>query len=707
MDTRRRRFDALLTVALVGLNLVALNVLLDSTGRMRLDLTEDRLYSVSPATRAILRSLDDTVTVIGYFSERTHPKLAPLVPQIEDTLAELAAVSGGRLQYEIIDPGADEQAEEEATGRYGVRSTPFRLASKFETGIVNAYFALVVKFGDQYVRYGFEDLIAIEPLPDGDVDVRLRNLEYDIARAIRKVTASFRSTEELFDRLDQPVRLVAVISSDQLPDVFSKVPEAVRAAARELKEKAGDRFTYEELDPTDDPEVEARVRQRWGTRPYTLGLFDDRPFYLHGYLEYGDQVEQLVLAGEGITAADVREAVLASLRRRVPGFLPTIGLVVPEPDIPPQVRPQLAMQGRLPPPEFQELETRLSADYEVRRVDLAGADGVPADVDVLLVIRPQNLSDRAVYNLDQYLMRGGRIVLCAGQYKANLFGESLSVTPVETGLGDWLGHLGVKIEKTLVLDDRNQALPIPTRRMTPFGVIRTWELAPYPYLVDVRDDGIVNREVAARVEDVGIYWGSPVVVDPPEDASFEAIELLRSSARSWTDDDPARAQSVAYAVPEEGTEPHTLAVALAGTFESVYAGKEPPKPEKETIDVAAEVPLERSPATRLVVVGNAEFLSDFVGRMLGPVDGSFFEQNLAWTQNLIDWMTLDNELLGIRARGGGLRRIERLEPDAEFGIELANYVAVLMVLAAAGGAFLWLRRRESLRWRQATVRREG
>ena len=397
---------------------------------------------------------------------------------------------------------------------------------------------------------------------------------------------------------------------------------------------------------------------------------------------------------------------LASLRRRVPGYLTRIGLVTPEPDFPPQVMQQLAMQGRLPPPEFEELRTRLGADYDVRKVDLAAAGGVPADVDILVVLRPQKLSERAVYNLDQYLMRGGRVILCAGQFKANLFGEALSVTPVDTGLDDWLKHFGVTVEKTLVLDDRNQALPIPTRRMTPFGVIRTWELAPYPYLVDVRDDGIVHREIAARVEEVGIYWGSPVRVNPPEDAEFEVHELLRSSARSWTDDDPERAQSVRYEVPEEGTEPHTLAVALAGTFRSAWAGKQPPPPEKEVTDTAAEVPLERSPQTRMVVIGNAEFLSDFVGRMLGPVDGSFFEQNLAWMQNLIDWMTLDNELLGIRARGGEVRRLERLQPDAEFRIELANYAAVLCVLLAAGGLFVWQRRRESLRWQRVPVRPE-
>ena len=75
------------------------------------------------------------------------------------------AVSGGKVNVEIVDPGEDETIEEEAADRFGVRSTPFRLASKYESAIVNAYFALVIKYGDQYVRYGFDDLIKVEATP--------------------------------------------------------------------------------------------------------------------------------------------------------------------------------------------------------------------------------------------------------------------------------------------------------------------------------------------------------------------------------------------------------------------------------------------------------------------------------------------------------------------------------------------------------------
>ena len=66
----------------------------------------------------------------------------------------------------------------------------------------------------------------------------------------------------------------------------------------------------------------------------------------------------------------------------------------------------------------------------------------------------------------------------------------------------------------------------------------------------------------------------------------------------------------------------------------------------------AKVALKQSPETRLIVIGNAEFLSDFVARALAQVDGGFFVENLRFAQNVIDWVGLDNEMLSIRARGG-------------------------------------------------------
>ncbi|MFQ5670149.1 MAG: Gldg family protein [Acidobacteriota bacterium] len=708
LDRKNLRVSLLATLVLVALNLVALNTLMASWPWLRLDLTEEGVYSITPATRRLLGSLDENVLVTGYFSKRTHPKLAPLVPQIEDLLDEYRAISKGRVQVEIVDPGQDAAAEQEATDRFGVESTPFRLASKYESGIVNAYFALVVRYGDQYVRYGFDDLIEVERLPDGDVDVRLRNLEYDLTRAIKKVVYGFRSTAELFGRMESPVRFISVMTPGTLPDLLKDIPEAVRSAAAELEKKGGDRFEYEEIDPSTDESKKAAVTQRFGVRPMSMGLFSNASFYLYGFLEVEGRMEQIVLVKEGVTAAAVREDIENAMRRQAPGFLKTVGISAPGANLPPEVMAQLQMQGRMqqPPPEFDQVKKYLGQDYKVTDTDLDAKDGIPSNVDTLLVLKPRNLSERAIYNLDQYLMRGGRLIICAGKYETRFGQGDLRVMPVDSGLDDWLKHFGVQISNTLVLDDRNQPLPIPEVRRTVLGNIRTWVMKPYPYLVEVREDGLVNREVGARLESVGIYWGSPITLDQEATKGMKTIELLRSSDRSWTSDDLDQVRYADYKVPEQGTESRLLAVALSGRFKSYFADKAPPGAEdssgtssgdaaageEEKLPSWTEVPLKESPETRLVVVGDAAFLSDFVASALGRATGGFFTQNLAFAQNLIDWTNLDNDMISIRARGGGARRMDRISRGTEVAIEAVNYMIPALVLILLASYRLWQRR---------------
>ncbi len=697
----RLRLSLWITLALVGLNLVAFNALLAGWTGMRLDLTQEGIYSITPATKRILAGLDEDVLIHGYFSKRTHPKLAPLIPRIEDLLAEYEAMSRGRVKVTFLDPKEDELAEEEANDRFGVESTPFRLASKYESGIVNAYFALVVQRGDQYVRYGFGDLIDVEMLPDGDLDVKLRNLEYDLTRAIKKVVYGFRSTSELFEQVPGPVRLVAVMTPGALPELLSGIPDAIRTAAAELETRGGDTFEFVEIDPSTDEAQAREVALRYGARPMSLGLFSSESFYLYGFLEVGESMEQLNLVGEGVTAATLREAVENALRRQAPGFLKTVGVVAPGSDLPPEIMAQLQMQGRsVPPPEFQQVREYLGRDYQVRSVDLAAEDGVPTDVDVLVVIKPRDLDERSVYSLDQYLMRGGRVILCAAPYEPQFSGSELRVMPARTGLEDWLAHFGVTIQDTLVLDDRNQPLPIPEVRRTLLGNIRTLVLKPYPYLVEVRDEGLVNRQITARLEAVGIYWGSPLQVEPPADSGLEVIPILRSSERSWTSQDLTQVQFADYTVPEGETEPQLLAAALSGRVRSYFAEKGAPTGDADLASSEegaadpprAEVPLKLSPETRLVVVGDTAFLSDFVARVLAGIQGGFFAENLAFMQNVIDWSTLDNDLVGIRARGLAARRIERLERSTEITLEVINYLVPVLLLGLLAAYRMWLRR---------------
>jgi len=702
LQRSKLRWSLALTLLLVALNLVAFNALLAHRTGLRLDLTQEGLYSITPATSRLLASLDDDVLIHGFFSQRTHPKLAPLVPQIEDLLSEYAALSQGRVKYEFLDPSSDKMAEQEANDRFGVNSTPFRLASKYESGIVNAYFAIVIQRGDQYERYGFDELIEVERLPDGDADVRLRNLEYDLTRAIKKVVYGFNSTADLFAQVEGPVRLIAIMTPDSVPEILSQVPEAIRTAAQELEDKGGDKFDYEEINPADEV-LQAEVARMYGAGPMSLGMFSEGNFYLYGFLQVGESLQQLNLVVEDITPGALREAIESALKRQAPGFLKTVGIVAPSMELPPEIMAQLQMQGRMPqqpPPEFQEVKQYLGRDYQVADVKLETPDGVPNDVDILLVLKPKNLNERALYNLDQYLMRGGRVILCASRFETQFATGQLQVLPIKTGLEEWLAGYGIDLQDTLVLDDRNQPLPIPEVRSTVLGNIRTWTLRPYPYLVEVRDDGLVNPQVTARLNAVGIYWGSPLVMDEEKAADFEVMDILKSSQRSWTNSNLISTGAASYEVPpEDETQPHVLALALGGRFKSYFAERGAPaadvqpSPEgEEPVLPRAEVPLKLSPETRLVVVGNAAFVSDLVGGLLSQAGGGFFAENLAFVENLIDWTTLDNDLVSIRARGAGTRRLERLERESEMVVEGVNYVIPTLLLLALAGYRFWQRR---------------
>ena len=701
MQSEKRRSSLLITIVLLGLNLIALQILLSGHSAARLDLTRGGLYSITSATERLITSLEEEVTIVGYFSSKTHPKLSPLVPEIVDMLSEYEAVSSGKVHIEIIDPGEDEAAEKIANDRYGVKSTPFRLASKYETGIVNAYFALVVKYGDEYVRYGFEDLIEVEPLPDGDVDVRLRNLEYDLSRAIKKAAYGFRGGAELFERVEGEVVLTAIITPESLPEIFSGVPDALGEAAAELKEKGGDKFRYEEIYPDADPAIANDVYRRFGAQPMSVGLFGGTRFYLYGILQVGDQIEQIPLTGESVTAADIREAVENSMRRKSPGFLKTIGVVTPGSDLPPEVRAQLQMRGQqMPPPEFEQIRLHLQQEYTVESVNLTGNRGVPSEIDVLLVVEPRNLDQRAVYNIDQFLMRGGRVMACVGSFKANFDQSGLSVAPQQSGLNEWLKHMGVEILPSLVLDDRNRPLPLPQVRQTALGLLRTWKMAPYPYLVSVQDEGLVNKEITGGLEVVGIYWGSPLVVSADSLQEVEVFEILRSSKKSWTSTDLSAVSFVDYEVPAEGTQSYQLAVALSGKFSSYFGDRPVPtrKPAgdeaDESADAISETPILASPETRLVVVGNSAFLSDMVAGVLSQPEGGYFVENLTFVKNIIDWSVLDSDLISIRAHGVSTPKIKRLEKGTEISIETVNYVAPTVLLLGLAG-FLTIKRRKT------------
>jgi ABC-2 type transport system permease protein len=706
-QTRSHRRGLILAVILIALNLIALNIWLFPLSGVRLDLTEQNEYSLSPVTRDLLGNLQEPLLVRGYFSEKTHPLLAPLVPRIRDTLREYQIASNGKMVLEIVDPLQDPEKEAEARQTYGIEPTPLQAADRYGASIVNAYFDVLIRYGDQNAVLNFRDLIEINPGPAGQADVRLRNLEYDLTRSIKKTVFGFQSIDAVLAALDEPVSLTLYVTPNFLPEWLIEAPATIEKVAGDIESEASGKFTFQSInvDDPNSPVNRQTLFEQFGLQPIAVSLFSDQSYYLHMVLQIGNEAQLLFPSGD-LSEADVRTTIESALKRASSGFLKVVGIWTP-PNVPAQNafgQPQPSLK------RYNTIAEQLRQDYAVRNVDLSSGPA-PADIDVLLVIAPQNLTDSERYAIDQFLMRGGSVVVAAGNYAINpdQFTGGLGVELIEDGLHDMLAGYGVNVEQSLVLDLQNEPFPVQVSRDLGGLQVQEIQAIDYPFFVDIRPDGMDQASpVLANLPAVTVNWASPVIIDETKNAARTVTTLLTSSPASWsstnTNVQPDLQTYPNIGFPVEGQQQaYPLAVSVQGVFESYF--KDKPSPLAATDAGAgseATSPatsntvgtIERSPETaRLVVIGSAEFLNDIVIDLSNSLLNNRYLTKLQFMQNTVDWSVEDLDLLTIRSRGSSTRVLIPLTESNRTSWETTNYVVAL--LAVIGVGLVWRTRQQN------------
>ena len=442
-----------LGTGLVVANLLAANAWLYQVGWVRADLTQGGIYSVSETTRYYLRQLQEPLLIRGYFSAQTHPLLAPLVPRLRDLLKEFEVAGNGRVRVEFIDPVEAPELEEEANRRYNIKPVPFQTASKYRTSVTNSYFDILVQYGDEYETLGYRDFIEVKSQNDTSLDVELRNPEYDITRAIKKVLYSYRGAGDLFANMPSKVTLDAYVSPEAgLPNPLPRVKRELEALIGDLEKESGGKFSARVRDPdAKGGDLAKSLRQTYGFRPLAVGLLNIKRFWFHLVLRTGDRAIQVALPSV-LDKDSLRRSIEAGLKRFTPGAIRTIALYTP--------RPQPTM-GRFRVPSsgltFDLLREKLRENAVVVSTDLTEGR-VPERADLLFVAAPENLNDMQLFAIDQFLMKGGTVVLATSPFMPSLQRE-MSVQRSKSGLTDWLVHHGLELEDKMVLDPRNAALP--------------------------------------------------------------------------------------------------------------------------------------------------------------------------------------------------------------------------------------------------------
>lgn len=139
----------------------------------RLDFTEGGQYSLSKATKDILKKLDSPLTVTAYFTGDLAPDLAKTKNNLNDLLIEYNNLSNGNVLFQFEDPSTDEELEKNAM-QDGIRPVLFNAREKDEIKQQKVYMGVILRLGDKKEVIPFVD-------PKS-------SLEYNLSTAIKKLS---------------------------------------------------------------------------------------------------------------------------------------------------------------------------------------------------------------------------------------------------------------------------------------------------------------------------------------------------------------------------------------------------------------------------------------------------------------------------------------------------------------------------------------
>jgi gliding-associated putative ABC transporter substrate-binding component GldG len=155
----------------------------------RLDLTSTKAYSLSDASKNLVKNLDDKFLVKAYFTAELPPPYNNNRRLLKDQLDDYRAYSKGNFQYELIDPSTKSEIEQEAQ-RYGIPPVQVQVVKDDKLQIEKAYMGLVLLYGDKQ-----EHIQVVQ---------NLDKIEYEISSKIKKLTSNVQRKIGLLSGQGEP-----------------------------------------------------------------------------------------------------------------------------------------------------------------------------------------------------------------------------------------------------------------------------------------------------------------------------------------------------------------------------------------------------------------------------------------------------------------------------------------------------------------------
>lgn len=501
----------------------------------------------------------------------------------------------------------------------------------------------------------------------GAANLILSNLPLRIDMTAENLYTLSDGSKAVLSKLEDDVTLKFYFSesSEEMPMALKTYAQQVKDLIKEYELAGGGRVVLEAYDPKPDSDAEEWA-QRYGVEPQNVTPFGQSVYF--GLVAVcGDREETMSAispAMESTLEYDITRLVtrVAWPERPVVGVMTSLpGVLGGRPD------QMMMMQGRRPDPGWAAF-SELKKDYDVRAVDPA-AEKIDDDVKALVVLHAKNLSEKTLFAIDQFVMRGGRLVACVDpmsvmdivssrQGQNPMMGQAPQDGP--STLGSLFGAWGISFDTSKVTCDLAAATKLNVGQgraedNPAFLSLDKTNVAADDLVVSSLTQVMLPFAGALDVKAVDGLAVKPLLFTSKD----HSCEVPRQSAQFGMG-------AMTGSLVSDGKS-RVLAARISGEFKTAY----PAGPDFKEGSTNAPPAVIKSGKGAVVVFADSDFLADqfcvrvsntIFGRVVQPVN-----DNLVLFANIIEQYAGREELIGVRSRGASNRpfvKVDELEAKA-------------------------------------------
>ena len=471
-------------------------------------------------------------------------------------------------------------------------------------------------------------------------------------------------TKAILQKLDTPVqiRLYASQSKDT-PVEFKTYAQRVEDLLSEYKTIAGNNLEIKKYDPQPDSDAEEKAAQD-GVEGQVIGAAGEKVYLglAISMLDAHDSIPFLDMRKEKLLEYDLTRAIsiVANPQKKVVGVmsgLPVFGEMNP-----------MAMRmggGRQDPWVFI---SQLKQVYTVKEVAIT-SDKIDDDIQVLLVVHPKAITDKAQYAIDQFVLRGGKLIAFLDPMSVVDSRNNQSNNPMQAAMQG--GSTLDKLVKAWGYEFDNQK--VVADKIFESRINRGNRPESAPAVLSLTPEGVNTNDVATSQIDNLLLPFAGVFSGAPKDGVKEVV-LLHSSEKSQLIEKFAAefsGEQVSKDFSPSGKE-QKIAIRLSGKFKTAFPDGQPKDPAAKDEPAAPAGLKEGAKETSVVLIGDSDVLFDqFAGQVQEFMGQKMFfprNGNLNLVENLVDQMGGDENLIKIRSRATMSRpftKIRTMQATAE------------------------------------------